>query len=80
MIFDFFGSRKKAVTGMRHIGALPGTPLHDLKRHRNGTPDRRSKGTPCSDEEAGLTRRSYPTAQAWQARLRAGAVVVRRGF
>lgn len=31
MIFDFFGSRKKAVIGMCHIGALPGTPLHDAR-------------------------------------------------
>lgn len=29
MIFEFFGARKKAVIGMCHIGALPGTPLHD---------------------------------------------------
>ena len=29
MIFDFFGTRKKAVIGMVHIGALPGTPLYD---------------------------------------------------
>lgn len=29
MIFDFFGDRKKAVVAMAHIGALPGTPLHD---------------------------------------------------
>lgn len=31
MIFDFFGGRKKAVVAMVHIGALPGTPLHDAK-------------------------------------------------
>jgi membrane complex biogenesis BtpA family protein len=30
MIFDFFGSKKKAVIAMVHIGALPGTPLYDL--------------------------------------------------
>ncbi len=29
MIFDFFGARQKAVIAMAHIGALPGTPLHD---------------------------------------------------
>ena len=29
MLFDFFGARKKAVIGMAHIGALPGTPLYD---------------------------------------------------
>src|SRR5690606_23510819 len=29
MLFDFFGTRKKAVVGMCHIGALPGAPLHD---------------------------------------------------
>jgi transposase len=50
-----------------------------VKRHRNGTPDRRPKGTPGSGEETGLTRRSSHTAQAWQARLRSGAVGVRRG-
>ena len=31
MPFDFFGARKKAVIGMAHIGALPGTPLYDAK-------------------------------------------------
>ena len=31
MIFDFFGSKKKAVISMAHIGALPGTPLYDEK-------------------------------------------------
>lgn len=30
MIFDFFGDKKKAVVAMAHIGALPGTPLHDV--------------------------------------------------
>ena len=30
MIFDFFGTKKKAVIAMVHIGALPGTPLYDL--------------------------------------------------
>lgn len=29
MIFDFFGTKKKAVIAMAHIGALPGTPLYD---------------------------------------------------
>jgi membrane complex biogenesis BtpA family protein len=29
MPFDFLGSRKKAVIGMCHIGALPGAPLYD---------------------------------------------------
>ncbi|MCX7888279.1 MAG: BtpA/SgcQ family protein [Rhodobacteraceae bacterium] len=29
MIFDFLGSRRKAVIGMCHIGALPGAPLYD---------------------------------------------------
>lgn len=29
MVFDFFGSRKKVVIAMAHIGALPGTPLYD---------------------------------------------------
>jgi membrane complex biogenesis BtpA family protein len=29
MIFDFFGTKKKAVIAMVHIGALPGTPLYD---------------------------------------------------
>ena len=29
MPFDFFGSRKKAVIAMAHIGALPGSPLYD---------------------------------------------------
>ena len=29
MPFDFFGSRRKAVIAMAHIGALPGTPLYD---------------------------------------------------
>ncbi|SHO65500.1 hypothetical protein SAMN02745172_02145 [Pseudoxanthobacter soli DSM 19599] len=31
MIFEFFGSKKKAVIAMAHIGALPGTPLYDTK-------------------------------------------------
>src|SRR5580693_5587960 len=30
MIFDFFGSKKKAVIAMVHIGALPGAPLYDV--------------------------------------------------
>jgi len=29
MPFEFFGSRKKAVIAMAHIGALPGSPLYD---------------------------------------------------
>jgi uncharacterized protein len=29
MVFDFFGSKKKVVIAMAHIGALPGTPLYD---------------------------------------------------
>ncbi len=29
MIFDFFGSKKKAVIAMAHIGALPGSPLYN---------------------------------------------------
>jgi membrane complex biogenesis BtpA family protein len=29
MVFDFFGTRRKVVVGMVHIGALPGTPLYD---------------------------------------------------
>ena len=29
MIFDFFGPRPKAIIGMAHIGALPGTPRYD---------------------------------------------------
>ena len=39
MLFDFFGSRKKAIIGMAHIGALPGTPLYDFKRGMNGLVD-----------------------------------------
>jgi len=31
MVFDFFGSKKKVVIAMAHIGALPGTPLYDAK-------------------------------------------------
>lgn len=31
MVFDFFGSKTKAVIAMAHIGALPGSPLHDGK-------------------------------------------------
>jgi len=31
MVFDFFGSKKKAVIAMAHIGALPGAPLYDAK-------------------------------------------------
>ncbi len=29
MVFDFFGTKKKAVIAMAHIGALPGAPLYD---------------------------------------------------
>jgi hypothetical protein len=29
VIFEFFGSKKKAVIAMAHIGALPGSPLYD---------------------------------------------------
>jgi membrane complex biogenesis BtpA family protein len=29
MPFDFFGSRRKAIIAMAHLGALPGTPLYD---------------------------------------------------
>ena len=31
MVFDFFGTKKKAVIAMAHIGALPGSPLYDAK-------------------------------------------------
>ena len=31
MIFDFFGTRKKAIIAMAHIGAMPGSPLYDEK-------------------------------------------------
>jgi membrane complex biogenesis BtpA family protein len=31
MLFDFLAHRTKAVIGMVHLGALPGTPLHDAK-------------------------------------------------
>jgi uncharacterized protein len=31
MIFDFLGSRRKAVIAMAHLGALPGAPLFDAK-------------------------------------------------
>src|SRR4051812_18696095 len=29
MPFEFFGTRRKVVIAMAHIGALPGTPLYD---------------------------------------------------
>ncbi len=29
MLFDFFAGKSKAVIGMAHIGALPGSPLYD---------------------------------------------------
>ncbi|PZF76682.1 SgcQ protein [Aestuariivirga litoralis] len=31
MVFDFFGSRKKVIIAMAHIGAMPGSPLYDEK-------------------------------------------------
>lgn len=31
MPFEFFGGRRKVVIAMAHIGALPGTPLHDAE-------------------------------------------------
>ena len=31
MVFDFLGSRRKAVIAMAHIGALPGAPLFDAQ-------------------------------------------------
>ena len=31
MVFDFFGSKKKAIIAMAHIGAMPGSPLYDEK-------------------------------------------------
>jgi uncharacterized protein len=31
MVFDFFGTKKKAVIAMAHLGALPGAPLYDAK-------------------------------------------------
>ena len=35
MNFDFFGSKKKAVIAMAHIGAMPGSPLYDSKSGMN---------------------------------------------
>ena len=29
MVFDFLGSKRKAVISMVHIGALPGSPLYN---------------------------------------------------
>ncbi len=29
MVFDFFGTKRKVIIAMAHIGALPGTPLYD---------------------------------------------------
>src|SRR5258708_723852 len=29
MVFDFLGTKKKAVIAMAHLGALPGSPLYD---------------------------------------------------
>jgi uncharacterized protein len=31
LVFEFFGAKKKAIIGMAHIGALPGTPLFDAE-------------------------------------------------
>ena len=31
MVFDFFGSKKKVIIAMAHIGAMPGSPLYDEK-------------------------------------------------
>jgi membrane complex biogenesis BtpA family protein len=31
MVFDFLGTRRKAVIAMAHIGALPGAPMFDAK-------------------------------------------------
>jgi hypothetical protein len=31
MVFAFFGARRKVVIAMAHIGALPGSPLYDIK-------------------------------------------------
>ena len=31
MVFDFLGTTTKAVIAMAHIGALPGSPLHDAR-------------------------------------------------
>jgi len=30
MVFDLFGPNKKAIIAMAHVGAPPGTPLHDI--------------------------------------------------
>ena len=35
MIFDFLGSKKKAVIAMAHIGAMPGSPLYDSNSGMN---------------------------------------------
>lgn len=35
MVFDFLGSKKKAVIAMCHIGALPGSPLYDAEGGMN---------------------------------------------
>ena len=43
MIFDFFGSKKKAVIAMAHIGALPGSPLYDADRGMDGLIENVSK-------------------------------------
>ena len=31
MVFDFFGSKKKVIIAMAHIGAMPGSALYDEK-------------------------------------------------
>ena len=31
MVFDFFGTKKKVIIAMAHIGAMPGSPLYDEK-------------------------------------------------
>ena len=31
MVFDFLGTKKKAVIAMAHLGALPGAPLYDAR-------------------------------------------------
>lgn len=31
MVFDCFGTKRKVIIGMAHIGALPGTPLYDAE-------------------------------------------------
>ena len=31
MVFDFFGTKKKVIIAMAHLGAMPGSPLYDEK-------------------------------------------------